>query len=64
MLYIRVADVAAATARAKSLGAKVLTEGVEIPAKYVFSTFVDLTGARRSGCSSRRSARRRGDRPR
>ena len=44
MPYIRVEDVAVSTARAKSLGAKVLTEGVEIP-EGVFSTFVDPTGA-------------------
>jgi predicted enzyme related to lactoylglutathione lyase len=44
MPYIRVDDVAAATARAKSLGAKALTEGVEIP-EGVFSTFLDPTGA-------------------
>jgi predicted enzyme related to lactoylglutathione lyase len=44
MPYMRVDDVPAASARAKSLGAKPLQEGVEIP-EGVFSTFVDPTGA-------------------
>jgi len=44
MPYMRVDDVLAATALAKSLGAKPVMEGVEIP-EGVFSTLLDPTGA-------------------
>jgi predicted enzyme related to lactoylglutathione lyase len=44
MPYMRVDDVAAASARAKKLGARPVKEGVEIP-EGVFSMFVDPTGA-------------------
>jgi predicted enzyme related to lactoylglutathione lyase len=42
--YIKVDDVAAATSRAKGLGAKPLQELVEIP-EGVFSVLIDPTGA-------------------
>jgi predicted enzyme related to lactoylglutathione lyase len=42
--YVKVADVAAATTRAKSLGASPLRELVEIP-EGLFSVLVDPTGA-------------------
>jgi predicted enzyme related to lactoylglutathione lyase len=42
--YVKVADVAAATSRAKDLGARAVQELVEIP-EGVFSVLVDPTGA-------------------
>jgi predicted enzyme related to lactoylglutathione lyase len=42
--YVKVADIVAATARAKSLGASPVQEIVEIP-EGKFSVFIDPTGA-------------------
>jgi predicted enzyme related to lactoylglutathione lyase len=43
--YVAVDDVAAATAKAKSLGAKVTVDATEIPGVGWFSVLVDPTGA-------------------
>jgi predicted enzyme related to lactoylglutathione lyase len=43
--YVEVDDVAAATKKAKSLGAKVIKDETEIPNAGWFSIFEDPTGA-------------------
>jgi predicted enzyme related to lactoylglutathione lyase len=43
--YVQVPDLAAATARAKALGARAVKELVEIPGAGLYSVIVDPTGA-------------------
>ncbi len=43
--YVLVDDLAASTEKAKALGAKVLTEMMEVPEMGWFSMLVDPTGA-------------------
>jgi predicted enzyme related to lactoylglutathione lyase len=45
MAYVLVADVKAATAKAKSLGAKVMKDVTEVPNAGSFSVITDPTGA-------------------
>jgi predicted enzyme related to lactoylglutathione lyase len=45
LAYVDVSDVKAATAKAKSLGAKVMKDVTEIPGMGSFSIIVDPTGA-------------------
>jgi uncharacterized protein len=43
--YVQVADIAAATAKAKSLGATVIRDTTEVPDAGTFSIIQDPTGA-------------------
>jgi predicted enzyme related to lactoylglutathione lyase len=45
LAYVLVSDIHAATSKAKSLGAKVMQDSVEVPGKGWFSIFTDPTGA-------------------
>lgn len=45
LAYVEVEDIAAATQKAKSLGAKIMKDVTEVPGKGWFSIIVDPTGA-------------------
>lgn len=45
LAYVHVDDVAASTAKAKSLGAKIMKDVTEIPGIGAFSVLIDPTGA-------------------
>jgi len=45
LAYVQVDDIAAATQKAKSLGAKVMKDATEIPGTGWFSIIIDPTGA-------------------
>lgn len=45
LAYVEVADVAAATAKAKSLGAKIMKDVTQVPEAGTLSIIVDPTGA-------------------